>query len=429
MIIQPQFINYLLHTQDSSIITINNLTDDFFSDYKDEFNYIKNHLQQYGKIPDVETFISIFPNFDLFDVKETSKYLLDTLYEDRNKRYLVKSFNNIRDAINNNDVDKALRIQRETNEKLVQAKHLESVDIFKDNSRYDDFIHKMTDFSSYYVTTGFEELDKVIGGWDRKEEYAIIMARTGVGKSFILLKTALAAATKGLKVGLYSGEMTPNKVGYRLDSLISHISNTKLNHGNSDVQVEYQKFMENIKKDIPGTIMILTPAMVGGPVGVGVLRAFIEKEKLDMLCVDQHSLLEDDRGAKNPVDRAANISKDLKILQTLTGIPIITISQQNREKVDDNKGADTRNISASDRIGQDGTIVIGLDKKDDVMTLNIIKARDGGEGKHLRYAINLDKGVFNFIADENDATKGEKCEDLKKEFEYDPEQYQEETLF
>ncbi len=424
MIVQPQFINYLLSSKDSSLITVNNLTDDFFSDYKDEFNYIRNHLQQYGKIPDITTFVSVFPQFDVFDVTESPKYLLDALYEDRNKRYLVKSFNLIRDAINNNDIDKALRIQRETNDKLVQAKHLESVDIFQDTSRYNAFIDKMTDFNKYYVSTGFPELDEVIGGWDRKEEYATIIARPGVGKSFVLLKTALAAAEKGLKVGLYSGEMTPNKVGYRLDSLISHISNTKLNHGNADVQIDYQKFIDNIKKDIPGTIIILTPAMVGGPVGVGTLRAFIEKEKLDMLCVDQHSLLSDDRGARNIIERAANISTDLKLLQTLTGIPIITVSQQNREKVEEG-AVDTRNVSQSDKIGQDSTIVIALEKKESVLTLNLIKTRDGGEGKHLRYLINLDKGSFAFLPDEEDATKGSKCEDLKNDFEYDKEKYDE----
>lgn len=427
MIIQPQFINYLLSSKDSSLITTNNLTDDFFSDYKDEFNYIRNHLQQYGKIPDVATFLSIFPSFDVFEVTESPKYLLDALYEDRNKRYLVKSFNLIRDAINNNDIDKALRIQKETNDKLVQAKHLESVDIFQDTSRYNTFIDKMTDFNRYYVSTGFPELDEVIGGWDRKEEYATIIARPGVGKSFVLLKTALAAAEKGLKVGLYSGEMTPNKVGYRLDSLISHISNTKLNHGNSEVQIDYQKFINNIRNNIPGTITILTPAMVGGPVGVGVLRAFIEKEKLDMLCVDQHSLLSDDRGARNIIERAANISTDLKLLQTLTGIPIITVSQQNREKVEEG-AVDTRNVSQSDKIGQDSTIVIALEKKESVLTLNLIKTRDGGEGKHLRYLINLDKGSFIFLPDEEDATKGAKCEDLKNDFEYDKENYNEDPF-
>ena len=42
--IQLQMINKILDTKDSSIITMNNLNIDYFSDYKDEFNYIKNRV-------------------------------------------------------------------------------------------------------------------------------------------------------------------------------------------------------------------------------------------------------------------------------------------------------------------------------------------------------------------------------------------------
>ena len=33
------------------------------------------------------------------------------------------------------------------------------------------------------------------------------------------------------------------------------------------------------------------------------------------------------------------------------------------------------------------------------MTLHIAKARDGGTGKDLRYAIDLDKGIFEYIVE------------------------------
>ena len=41
--------------------------------------------------------------------------------------------------------------------------------------------------------------------------------------------------------------------------------------------------------------------------------------------MDQHSLLEDDKKGRTPVDRAANISKDLKNLQVMKKIPIIAV--------------------------------------------------------------------------------------------------------
>ena len=74
IIIQNQFINKILASKDPTLITLNNLTDEFFSDYKDEFNYIKNHLQRYGNIPDEATFLNIFPDFDIIPVNESNKY-------------------------------------------------------------------------------------------------------------------------------------------------------------------------------------------------------------------------------------------------------------------------------------------------------------------------------------------------------------------
>jgi len=200
--------------------------------------------------------------------------------------------------------------------------------------------------------------------------------------------------------------------------LISHLSNTCLIHGNAVIQSDYKRYMESLQNGrIKGSIRVLTPAQINGPAGVTALRAFIEKEKLDMLCVDQHSLLEDDRKAKNPVERASNISKDLKNLQVLKKIPIISVSQQNRGDTSD--GITTMNIAQSDRIGQDSTVVLAFEQKDGILNLQIIKARDAGAGKKLQYAINFDKGTFEFMPSEKDALNGKGSEELKETYELD----------
>ena len=427
--IQLQFLNKVLSTGDASLITLNDLNKDFFSDYYGEFEFIKNHINQYGKVPDKTTFLSRFPNFDIFEVKETDKYLLDTLYEDRNKRQLAKTFNRVREALNANDIDKAMRVFSKAQEDITSVKHLEAVNIFEDISRYDSYIERTKDISKFYIHTGFPELDEIMGGWDRKEELAVIMARTNQGKSWLLLKTAIAAAEQGLTVGIYSGEMSETKVGYRVDTLMSHISNTKIIHGNGQIKDEYKKFLEDVKSSLPGKIIVTTPVMIGGTAGVGALRAFIEKYNLDILCIDQHSLLDDDRGAKNPVERASNISKDLKNLQIMKKIPIISVVQQNREKNEDGT-PDTRNVSSSDRIGQDATCLISFeqkeqkDSKDKLLTMYLTKSRDSVNGKTLKYIVNFDTGTLIFVPEETDATNGAKCEQLKNEYEDNPAGYE-----
>ena len=302
----------------------------------------------------------------------------------------------------------------------VKAKHLECVDITKDISRYDAYVERCEDYSKYYVRTGFKELDELIGGWDRQEELATIAARPGVGKSWVLLKCAVAALEQGLNVGIYSGEMSERKVGYRFDTLVSHISNYAITRGIADVQNNYKRYIDALPNTYSGCMKVITPSMINGPAGVSALRAFVEKESIDILFVDQHSLLEDDRHARNPVDRASNISRDLKNLQVMLKIPIIAVSQQNREISDG--GAGTQNIAQSDRISQDSTIIIFLEQKDNVLTLNLAKSRDSEASKKISYAIDLNKGIFNYVPEEGNALDGAGSQELRDEFEYSCEE-------
>jgi len=413
--VQLQFINKLISTGDTSLLLMNNLTDEFFSDYKKEYHWIKEHINKYGNCPDMHSFIDRFPDFDVVDVKETTSYLIDELYQDYNKRKLAGVFNRVRELINQDKIDEAMAVYTTAASDVVQSTHLETVDIFHNTSRYNDYVDKCTAFDKFYVKTGFKELDELIGGWDRLEELGTIVARPGIGKSWVLHKVALAAAEQGLTVGIYSGEMSENKVGYRIDTLISHISNSAIMRGNDSVQLDYKRYMEELPNKFKGTIKVLTPAMINGAASVTALRAFIEKEKLDILCVDQHSLLEDDRRARNPVEKAANISRDLKNLQVLKKIPIIAVSQQNRDATEN--GPSTANVAQSDRISQDSTVIVFLEQKDNVLTLNLVKARDSGNGKKLQYAVDFNKGIFTFIPTEESVQSPQAVADLIDEYE------------
>jgi replicative DNA helicase len=79
--------------------------------------------------------------------------------------------------------------------------------------------------SKYFISTGFPELDKIITGIDRRNENMVIAARSGVGKSWVMLLIAAAASKQGLTVGIYSGEMSVDKVAYRIDTLLGKIDN------------------------------------------------------------------------------------------------------------------------------------------------------------------------------------------------------------
>lgn len=414
--IQLQFLNHLLNTGDTSLITLNNINGDYFSEYKDEFDFIQNHINKYGCIPDKETFVNKFPNFDIITVNESPSYLIDELVKDKNARYLASTFNDVRKLLLEDKIDEAQRTFTLAANNTSKGVQLEAVDVLNDTSRYDSYVDKCEDYKKYYVNTGFPELDKIIGGWDRREELVTIVARTNMGKSWILFKSSIASAEQGLNVGIYEGEMGDDKVGYRIDTLISHISNGQIIHGNKMIQNDYKKYIDNLPHKLPGKIWVLTTKGIGGSwASVSTLKAFIEKYNLDILCIDQRSLMEDDRKARNPIDKAADISLDLKNLQVMKKIPIITVSQQNRTKNEDGS-IDTTQISQSDRIGQDSTMVIAFDQKDSIITMHLIKSRDSVNMKDIKYKVDFDKGQFDYIAEGDNPISGDKLQELENRY-------------
>ena len=326
--IQGQVLNYILETKDPQIITTNALSVEDFQDYPHEFNFIKDHLDRYGNVPDKVTFASIFPDFVFYDVSETPTYLLEELKKEKRRNKFISLIQNLKKPLLANDDDACIQLLDQTLSSINGDIAIHAVDIIHDTSRYDRYVDRCQNFDKSYFPTCFDELTEAIGGWDRKEELATIVARPGVGKSWVLLKCAVAVIiNQPVTVGIYSGEMSEDKVAYRFDTLVGNIPNTGLIRGNINIQAEYKHYIDNLAKSCKGTIKILTPSLLGGrPAGVKDLRAFVEKENLDMLCVDQHSLLEDDRGARDPVSRASNISRDLKNLQVIKKIPIIAVS-------------------------------------------------------------------------------------------------------
>ena len=425
MIAQFQIINKVLQNKDYSFITLNNLSDKHFYGYKAEYEFIKNHYNVYHTVPDRLTFLQNFPDFVIQDVNEPDNYLIEQLYNDYNQSYLATRLNNLKKLLEADDTAGAMKYFTESLDQLHIGSALQCTDIMSDMSRYDRYLDMITNQNKYFITTGFPELDKIITGIDRRNENMVIAARTGVGKSWLLLTIAAAVAKQGLCVGIYSGEMSVDKVAYRIDTLLGNIDNKKISRGDLYYKDHYKNYLDSLKYAGYGPIKVLTPNDIAGPATVDALQAFVEKEHLDILFIDQYSLLEDNSRAKVAHEKVANISKAIKNLQVMKQIPIISVTQMNRTKNED-KSQDTTQIALSDRIGQDATVILMIDKQDaedpnhpgaHKVTINLVKSRDGGDGRKLSYLWNFNTGDYRYIANDADGvTSEEDIEELENSY-------------
>ena len=415
--IELQFINYLYKVNSIRPATDNDITEEHFTTYKDHFKFISEFYKKYNSLPSRETFQGRFAdNFEWLSVNDPEEYFIEKLTEAKLYRDMVQDYKKLGEMIKDGHTDVAVeemgRLSREFQSRKKTKKCVDLIDDAK--QRYDSYIERVNNHSSAFVTTGLRELDEILGGWDLKNETALICARTGYGKSWWTIFFALQAAKAGLTVGYYSGEMEAELIGYRMDTFLGNIANGSLTHGNENIMESYETYMDNLKKMVKGHIICMTPDDFGGSVTVSKLESKIEEYGLQMLCVDQFSLLDDEKRAKTPREQYVNISKDLRTLQRKKKIPIIAAVQLNREEQDD--GPSTKNIAESDRIGQDATTVLFIERKGETAVLSVGKSRNARTGDKLTYAWNINMGILRYMPTEHDARKGRGAEELLEEY-------------
>lgn len=226
--------------------------------------------------------------------------------------------------------------------------------------------------------------------------------------SWLALKFLAEAWKQGKRVGMYSGEMSDMQQGYRFDALFNHFSNTALRRG---YEVKgYAEYIENLKK-VPNPFLITTPKDFNGMATVSKLRMFVEKNNLDILGVDQLSLMLDERASRGEQERIklGHISADLYLLSCELKIPIIALVQANREaakkgNADDNTAPQLEDIRESDDIGHNSSRVISMKQTKAGLLLNVIKNRGGRNGDKLLYHWDIDTGYFHYAADFGEVT-------------------------
>lgn len=407
-----QILNKVIKSKKMDILLDNNLTQEYFNTYDEEYSFILNHFNKYKVVPDIETVLNKFPSFDVVIVGESDDYLVSTLKEEYQYTKTVPIINKLADLLQVNSYDAYEYLQSVLPELSIRDNQIGKDIISQARSRFNEYLIKKENPSQSTIFTGFKELDAIIGGLSRGEEFLVILARTGIGKSWVLIKMLENAWKLGLRVGLIEPEMSYNKVGYRFDTLHGNISNTALLRGK---ELEYKSYIDKLVKN-KTPFFVATPKDFERGVTTSKLRNFCKQNQLDVLGIDGISYLKDERGNRgdNKTTQLTNISEDLMDLSIELNIPIIAVVQSNRGGAEQNSTPQLENIRDSDGIAYNASLVLSLQQKVEGIEMSIIKNRNGILGK-LLYAWDIDKGKFMYIPVSDNTTK-EEIENQRRHF-------------
>jgi replicative DNA helicase len=174
------------------------------------------------------------------------------------------------------------------------------------------------------IPTGFTKMDRVTGGF-KKKELIIIAGRPGMGKSALALQIAKNTAELKNEVGFFSCEMSDDSLARRYLSNVSGKSNVELltAHCNIDhlLQTSEQLLTLGIYIDDTSNISLVELR--------SKVRKLILKYGIKIVVVDYLQLMKGEGQSRE--QEVSSISRGLKAIAKDMDIPVIALSQLNRE--------------------------------------------------------------------------------------------------
>lgn len=240
-------------------------------------------------------------------------------------------------------------------------------------------IDKVLNKEEVGITTGFPTLDRLNGGF-RPGQLVVIGARPSVGKSALMGGMAIEAARGGKKVGILSLEMDAKDIFGRMVSRETNVPFADMDrHGLTGNQRQaYVSGVINKLAELPLYFSDTAQCTIHD------IRAKAEQLKqrhgLDMLLLDYLQLVEEGDKYRSREQGVSQISRGLKMLAMNLEIPVIALSQLNRES---EHRADKRptmaDLRESGAIEQDADIVMILHRD---WRAGITQHADGSSTEH-----------------------------------------------
>lgn len=335
----------------------------------------KGELEHVGGIPYLSQIQNCVPS------AANLSYYLDSLYE----KYLLRKMISVCTEVVGRAYDYSGEVEALMDEVERDILKINTQRQIKDVGIIGDCIQRVTEKIDYFqqnkgkvtgITTGFGKLDMLTAGL-KGGEAIIVAARPGCGKTSVAMNIAeRSAIALGLPVGVFSMEMDKDALTFRMLCGRAGVDSKKAQRG--DLSQEEMSAIVRAAGEVRKAPIYVddTPALT-----INQLRArgrrLWQKYHIKLLVIDYLQLMScpKKKGDYNRQQEIGEISAGVKSLARECNIPIILLSQLNRE-IEKDKGRKPRlsDLRESGNIEQDADVVFMLYQPD--------KKKEDEEGEH-----------------------------------------------
>lgn len=176
--------------------------------------------------------------------------------------------------------------------------------------------------------TGVADLDRLIGGF-RGGKLVVLGSRPGVGKTALALSIARHVASHTGAVLIVSLEMSPEEIAARMYAAVSGTDVSELDSGRlSEATLDKIGLYGSDVSGLPIRITdrACTPMQIRREA-----QKMQERDGLSMVVVDYIQLMRPDSKHGSRYEDVSDISRELKLLAMDLGVPVLALTQFNRE--------------------------------------------------------------------------------------------------
>jgi replicative DNA helicase len=261
-----------------------------------------------------------------------------------------------------------------------------------------DFEERFSETGRETVATGWECIDDLMGGGIGPGELGVVVAPSGVGKTWALAALGAAAVRAGKTVVHYTLELSQHYVGLRYDTVFTHIPSTDLKEKKDEVFAKLKR--------LPGKLKVKYFPPKGA--SSKTIQLHIEKmiaagNKPDLIIVDYADLL---LSHSNKTDSTyaeqGGVYIDLRGMSGELQIPIWTASQTNRSAID-SEVIEADKIADSYAKVMNADFIMSLsrkakDKLNNTARVHIMKNRFGQDGITFPTKMDTTTGTIEVYA-------------------------------
>jgi replicative DNA helicase len=214
------------------------------------------------------------------------------------------------------------------------------------------------------LPTGFKDLDELLQGL-QKGNLIMVAARPGVGKSSLITNIARNVAVEtGITVAMFSLEMSQVELGMRLLCAEARVASDKV-RSNRIAAEDWGRIVDAAETLDQAPLYIVD----SGNTSIVDIRAKARRLKsqhnLGLIIIDYLQLMSSHRRVESRQQEVSEISRSLKLLAKELDIPVIAVSQLNR---DPEKRVDKRpqlsDLRESGSLEQDSDVVMFIHRED-----------------------------------------------------------------